>query len=136
MNSFRQFLTAGFFLFFCHKVRGETLRRWYVEAETWEEALPEKWQKGEVKGLVARGAFVVDIAWERHVCRSIRIYAQRGGTCTLCYQNRSICMQTRKNKVYDFTVEGENIRCTGVSAPHTQKSKSSKAQTGGKTDSL
>ena len=46
-------------------------------------ALPEQWRKGSVRGLVARGAFVVDIEWDGAQLSKARIISRRGGTLRL-----------------------------------------------------
>ena len=46
-------------------------------------ALPEQWKKGSVKGLVAPGAFVVDIEWDGSQLSKARIISRRGGTLRL-----------------------------------------------------
>ncbi|MGV3539124.1 MAG: glycoside hydrolase family 95 protein [Rufibacter sp.] len=46
-------------------------------------ALPEKWPSGEVKGLVARGGFVVDLRWENRKITALTIHSKLGGTCRL-----------------------------------------------------
>jgi alpha-L-fucosidase 2 len=46
-------------------------------------ALPAAWTDGEVKGLVGRGNFVVDMAWDGGQLRSARISARQGGRCVL-----------------------------------------------------
>ncbi|MGN1228251.1 MAG: glycosyl hydrolase family 95 catalytic domain-containing protein, partial [Prevotella sp.] len=46
-------------------------------------ALPEQWRTGSVKGLVARGAFVVDIDWDGAQLSKARIISRRGGTLRL-----------------------------------------------------
>ncbi|MCR5478190.1 MAG: glycoside hydrolase family 95 protein [Lachnospiraceae bacterium] len=43
-------------------------------------ALPAKWESGEVTGLRAKGAFTVDIAWEKGKLRKARITADVPGT--------------------------------------------------------
>ncbi len=43
-------------------------------------ALPAKWESGEVTGLRAKGAFTVDIAWEKGRLRKARITADVPGT--------------------------------------------------------
>ena len=46
-------------------------------------ALPDVWQSGSVKGLVARGGFVLDIKWENgKICR-ISIHSKIGGIIRL-----------------------------------------------------
>ena len=42
-------------------------------------ALPEAWQEGEVKGLAARGGFVVDMKWKNGQFLSGKIHARLGG---------------------------------------------------------
>ncbi len=50
-------------------------------------ALPEKWQSGEVKGLVARGGFVVDMRWENGKVKALTIHSKLGGNCRLRVAN-------------------------------------------------
>lgn len=42
-------------------------------------AVPENWASGSVKGLKARGGFVVDFSWRDGKVTSYKIYSQRGG---------------------------------------------------------
>ena len=46
-------------------------------------ALPEEWREGSVKGLVARGAFEVDIDWQGGQLLKARIVSRQGGTLRL-----------------------------------------------------
>jgi alpha-L-fucosidase 2 len=46
-------------------------------------ALPDAWQHGSVKGLVARGGFVVDITWDHGSVNTVMIRSKLGGTCRL-----------------------------------------------------
>ncbi len=46
-------------------------------------ALPEAWKKGYVKGLVARGNFVVDLYWNVGTLTRAKILSRAGGKCTL-----------------------------------------------------
>jgi len=44
-------------------------------------ALPLQWQKGEVKGLMARGGYKIDISWDNGELISAAIYSVNGGKC-------------------------------------------------------
>jgi alpha-L-fucosidase 2 len=46
-------------------------------------ALPDVWNKGQVKGLRARGAFTVDIQWENSHLLSAHLLSHQGGVCKL-----------------------------------------------------
>ncbi|AKQ45081.1 alpha-L-fucosidase [Rufibacter radiotolerans] len=46
-------------------------------------ALPDQWPSGQVKGLVARGGFVVDMQWEKGKVTSLKITSTLGGNCRL-----------------------------------------------------
>ncbi|MBE9600207.1 glycoside hydrolase N-terminal domain-containing protein [Pedobacter sp. MC2016-24] len=46
-------------------------------------ALPDNWASGEIKGLVARGGFVVDITWKNKEITQLKIQSRLGGNCRL-----------------------------------------------------
>ncbi len=46
-------------------------------------ALPDRWSSGEVKGLVARGGFVVDMRWENGKVKQLAIQSKLGGNCRI-----------------------------------------------------
>ncbi len=46
-------------------------------------ALPDAWEDGAIKGLVAKGNFVVDIKWENKKLISAEVESRIGGTCTI-----------------------------------------------------
>jgi alpha-L-fucosidase 2 len=46
-------------------------------------ALPEAWESGEVKGLRARGGFVMDMAWDSGALQTAVIRAEKGGLCRI-----------------------------------------------------
>jgi hypothetical protein len=46
-------------------------------------ALPENWGRGSINGIVARGNFVIDMAWANRVPVSITVTSKVGGRCRL-----------------------------------------------------
>jgi len=70
-------------------------------------AISKKWNEGEVKGLVARGGFVVDIKWSNNKLVSANIHSNNGGVCTIMYNEKSYTLDTKAGgdyivKVSDF----------------------------------
>jgi alpha-L-fucosidase 2 len=51
-------------------------------------ALPDKWKKGEVKGLITRGGFVVDMKWDNGKISYLKILSRLGGKCSLRSETR------------------------------------------------
>jgi alpha-L-fucosidase 2 len=46
-------------------------------------ALPDTWASGSVKGLCARGGFVIDIDWKNGKVVKVRVLSRAGGTAKL-----------------------------------------------------
>lgn len=55
------------------------------ESITLLPALPEEWNSGSVKGLRARGGFVVDMTWKDGVIQSATITSPTGGSTKVAY---------------------------------------------------
>ncbi|MES2373338.1 MAG: glycoside hydrolase family 95 protein [Bacteroidota bacterium] len=60
-------------------------------------ALPGAWKTGVVKGLVARGNFVVDITWNNGELNTSKVLSRKGGNCVI-RTNRAV------------TLKGQNLR--------------------------
>jgi len=66
-------------------------------------ALPDAWKEGDIKGLVARGGYVVNINWSNSKLTRATLFARQGGKCIV-----------RTND--PVTVPGLNIHSTKSSA--------------------
>ena len=63
-------------------------------------ALPDAFPNGSVKGLCARGGFVIDLTWENGNVKDVRIFSKNGGT---------LHVSDGKNSFNSFTRQGEMI---------------------------
>ena len=71
-------------------------------------ALPEEWDHGKVTGLVARGGFVVDIAWKDGKLTEARIFSRLGNSCTIRYGNKTVNLKLKKGEA--ITLDSNLIR--------------------------
>jgi len=46
-------------------------------------AIPDQWKQGTVKGLIARGGFVIDMSWKNGKITWLKIQSKLGGNCQL-----------------------------------------------------
>jgi alpha-L-fucosidase 2 len=67
-------------------------------------ALPQAWPDGEVKGLVMRGGFVVDMRWADGQISELKIHSRLGGNLRLRTHSPLPVMKEFKNK----KARGEN----------------------------
>lgn len=65
-------------------------------------ALPSAWPKGSVKGLCARGGFVVDLDWENGELTTFTIHSKTGLPCTVNYGGKIKTFDTEAGKKYQF----------------------------------
>jgi alpha-L-fucosidase 2 len=63
-------------------------------------ALPKAWPRGSVRGLRARGGFVVDISWEDGKIASYRIEATRPATLRLRVAERVIEREMKAGDIF------------------------------------
>jgi alpha-L-fucosidase 2 len=78
-------------------------------------ALPEAWSNGEVKGLKARGNFVVDMNWNNSKLTTAKVLAVNGGICKI--------RTAGKIKVKEAAVKSIHTGYGYVTAFTTQKGK-------------
>jgi len=62
-------------------------------------ALPDEWSDGRVRGVRARGGFIVDLDWRGGRLEEARIRSLRGGALRLRYAGRTIGREMRAGTV-------------------------------------
>lgn len=65
-------------------------------------ALPEEWDHGQVKGLKARGNFTVDIQWENHRLKELRVRSFKDLPCKIISGEKEISIEAKENTLYVF----------------------------------
>jgi len=74
-------------------------------------ALPDAWQNGKIRGLVARGNFIVNIEWNNGVLTKAEITSNKSGVCKLYYANTEFVVENvceSENNFAEFeTLEGK-----------------------------
>ncbi len=65
-------------------------------------ALPSELPDGEVKGICARGGFVLDLKWQQGKLQTVKIFSKSGNTCKLKYGSNVIALATKKNGSYQL----------------------------------
>lgn len=58
-------------------------------------ALPTEWPKGEIKGLVARGGFVIDLKWDKGKLTEAVIFSKLGGNCRIKTDRELACREVK-----------------------------------------
>jgi alpha-L-fucosidase 2 len=65
-------------------------------------ALPAALPSGEVKGICARGGFLLNIKWKEGKLQQLTVTSKAGMPLLLRYNNKVISIATIKNSVYKF----------------------------------
>lgn len=68
-------------------------------------ALPKAWPAGSVKGLCARGGFVLEFAWENGALKHAVIHSKLGKPCLLRAAGREFVLKTEAGKDYDLNAD-------------------------------
>jgi alpha-L-fucosidase 2 len=63
-------------------------------------ALPARWARGRVTGLVARGGFEIDIGWDHGALTDAAVRSRYGGPCTLSYRGTTARIDTERGAEY------------------------------------
>jgi alpha-L-fucosidase 2 len=70
-------------------------------------ALPQAWPDGSIKGLCARGGFVVDITWKNGKLASATVHSTLGNPCRLRYGNTVRDVKIKKGKTFQWNGQPE-----------------------------
>jgi len=65
-------------------------------------ALPDVWHTGSIKGLVARGGFIIDMSWSDGKLDTMEITSTTGLPCTVRYGDVTKMFDTEKGKKYSI----------------------------------
>ncbi len=101
--------------FGCTAGIAEMLMQSYSDAIQLLPALPSVWKDGSIKGLVARGGFVIDMTWKNNKVSTLKIMSKIGGNCRLRLENsltagKGISLKKAKGKnpnplFFDVTIK-------------------------------
>lgn len=58
-------------------------------------ALPEAWSDGQVKGICARGGFVVDMEWKQGKVTSLTVSSRKGGKTQLHFNGKKVSLKLK-----------------------------------------
>ena len=65
-------------------------------------ALPDALPDGFIRGVRARGGFVLDFEWMAGKLQKLKVRSTAGQPCTIRYAGQTVTFDTRKNKSYSF----------------------------------
>jgi len=65
-------------------------------------ALPDAWNNGHVKGLKARGAYVVNMIWNNGELQNARIISEKGGQPKIVYKNKSFQPELKPGEEFEI----------------------------------
>ncbi len=65
-------------------------------------ALPDALPDGWIRGVRARGGFILDFEWKAGKLRKLKVLSTAGNPCKVNYNGKTTAFITRKNKKYSF----------------------------------
>lgn len=68
-------------------------------------ALPPQWKDGEIKGICARGGFVVDMSWKDGKVIKASVYSRTGGKVKIRYNGTERVLNIKKGKAKEILNE-------------------------------
>lgn len=71
-------------------------------------ALPDSLPDGSIRGVRARGGFILDFEWKAGKLQKIKVLSTAGNPCKISCAGKTIAFDTAKNKSYTFDGNLEN----------------------------
>ncbi|TKG91941.1 glycoside hydrolase family 95 protein [Puteibacter caeruleilacunae] len=65
-------------------------------------ALPSDWNTGSIKGLKARGGFIVDIEWKKGKLVKLKVLSAKGNECQIKYGEKLVSFASKAGETYVF----------------------------------
>ena len=67
-------------------------------------AIPAEWNRGEARGLCARGGFIIDMKWDDNKLIQAKISSEKGGNSSVLYNGkiREISLKAGQNIILNF----------------------------------
>jgi alpha-L-fucosidase 2 len=67
-------------------------------------ALPDAWESGHAKGICARGAFEIEMSWEKGKIISAKILGKSGNECKVIYKGKTYQLKIEKGKTVELNL--------------------------------
>lgn len=86
-------------------------------------ALPDEWPSGEIKGLVARGGFVIDLKWDKGKLTEAVIVSKLGDVCQIKVEDVLVCKEANLKEAFDKNSNQLQQQPDGVKFQNNSKTK-------------
>jgi alpha-L-fucosidase 2 len=89
---------------------GEMLLQSHTSEIVLLPALPKDWSSGSVKGLCARGGFIVDMTWKDGKLTSSLIKCKTGTTRKVRYMNKTVDLKFKPDEIVNLNTNLEQVK--------------------------
>ena len=72
-------------------------------------ALPSEWSQGSISGIIARGNFEVDMAWQNCKVKSLSLLSHNGGNCAIKIDSYKVNIVDNNGNEVAYTKENGKI---------------------------
>ena len=67
-------------------------------------ALPAQWPNGHIKGIRARGGFVVDLEWRDGKPHELVLYSEKGGETNISFKGKTVNVSVKPKSKFSLSV--------------------------------